>query len=69
MELVLGILEGLAIFVVAPVFVGAVVAGGFIVWDRRARKDHSIEQLACSIDADCPAGFVCKNGVCIPATP
>ncbi len=38
MELVLGILEGLAIFVVAPVFVGAVVAGGFIVWDRRARK-------------------------------
>lgn len=22
--------------------------------------------VACSIDADCPSGFVCLNGICVP---
>jgi Cys-rich repeat protein len=32
--------------------------------DRRARS----AEAACSIDSDCPDGFVCQNGRCIPAT-
>ncbi len=22
----------------------------------------------CSVDSDCPPGYVCRNGVCVPAT-
>ena len=32
---------------------------------RRARRRAV---MACSIDADCPPGYVCVGGVCVPAT-
>ena len=32
--------------------------------DRRARS----AEAACAIDADCPEGFVCQDGRCVPAT-
>ncbi len=67
MELILGILQVLAIFVVMPVLVAIVIVASLPLWDRRASKKQSVVELVCSIDADCPPGFVCANGYCVPA--
>ncbi len=37
MELLLGILQALGIFVVGPALVGLLVAGVVMLWDRRVR--------------------------------
>jgi len=69
MEVVLGILQVLGIFLVLPALVGVVIAGLFILSGRRASATHGIGQLMCTVDADCPDGYVCRNGFCVPATP
>jgi len=33
---------------------------------RRARAEVEGLNLTCSINADCPPGFVCANGRCVP---
>ncbi len=33
---------------------------------RRARAEAEVLNPACSIDADCPEGFICANGRCVP---
>lgn len=30
--------------------------------------DVTIEQVTCTTDADCPTGYACVGGVCIPIT-
>jgi Cys-rich repeat protein len=37
---------------------------------RKALKDRQarLARLVCAMDTDCPAGFVCQDGRCIPAT-
>ncbi len=32
----------------------------------KAQAERPGANLACSIDADCPAGFMCVNGRCVP---
>jgi len=33
---------------------------------RTARAETQPLNLACSVDADCPPGFVCADGHCVP---
>ncbi|MFQ5997433.1 MAG: dickkopf-related protein [Dehalococcoidales bacterium] len=33
---------------------------------RRAPAEMPGLHLSCSIDADCPPGYVCVNGLCVP---
>ncbi len=66
MELAAGILQGLGIFVVVPALIGIIVAGSFLLWDRRASVKQGVRELACAINADCPPGFTCVNGYCVP---
>ena len=67
MELTLGILQVVAIYIVPFAVVGFVIAGFFLLWDRRASSKRRVAQLVCRLDTDCPSGYVCRNGVCVPA--
>ncbi len=46
--------------------VGAVIAvGAGVVYYFRER----VPEITCDIDADCPAGHICRDGVCVPEKP
>ena len=32
------------------------------------RRGKTIRELSCAIDADCPQGYMCVGGTCVPAT-
>ncbi len=64
MEVALGILQALAIFLVGPVLVGLVMGGAFILRDHRVRARYGVGQLTCSADADCPPGYICSSYHC-----
>jgi hypothetical protein len=66
MEMTLGILLGLGIFVVLPSLIGIMIVGPFLISNRRARFKQGIRALVCSVNADCPPGFVCIDGHCVP---
>lgn len=71
------------VFLVAAVVVFAIGApvltsGGLLIrlYDSvrptlrtRVQPEAPASTLACSVDADCPTGFVCADGHCVPATP
>lgn len=49
------------------------VAGGVALYQassqsrkRRELARAKVSNLVCSIDADCPPGYVCLNGCCVP---
>jgi hypothetical protein len=43
--------------------------GGLYHMIRQERsKKEEILGLTCSIDSDCPPGYVCLDGMCVPAT-
>jgi hypothetical protein len=66
MGLAIGIVEILGIFVVFPVAIGLIILASFMLRDRRVRQ-RSVSELACSLDIDCPPGFVCVGGRCVSA--
>ncbi len=48
---------------------GIWVAGGSALYQSRKRARllrQALPDLVCSIDTDCPAGFACLGGRCIP---
>ena len=60
------------LFVLLPVMFawGILVAGGIYQSSRQERPmKEEIPELVCSLDADCPPGYVCVNGRCMLATP
>ena len=67
MELMLATLQFLAIIIVLPALIGMVIVGFFLLANRRARAKRSVVQLVCRLNTDCPPGYVCSNGVCVPA--
>jgi hypothetical protein len=55
-------------FLLLPVaFTYYLQAGGLYQAIRRAQMKKVPPELACSTDADCPLGYVCVNGKCVPA--
>ncbi len=64
----LAILLAIAIFIVLPVVIGFGILGLLKIKERgRATEKWDIAWLACGVDADCPRGYVCSNGTCVPA--
>jgi len=45
--------------------IGIWVAAGSALYQSRRRRVRG-SSLTCRIDADCPAGFVCVGGRCVP---
>ncbi|MFC1948443.1 hypothetical protein ACFLXY_11060 [Chloroflexota bacterium] len=71
MEGIFGILQGLGFFVVLPVLVGLIIISLSMIFQQLKTKmagniKESIDNLVCSIDADCPTGYICMDGQCIP---
>lgn len=45
------------------------VAGGVALYQSRKGKAtirETLHILACSIDTECPPGYICLNGCCVP---
>jgi hypothetical protein len=68
MERVLAAFLTVDAYILLPVVVGLAIAGLLWLRERRAHRKASIRELVCSIDADCPPGFTCIGGLCVPAT-
>ena len=70
----LGTIVALVIGVLVILFPVAIIwyinIGGMVsaVKGRRAVKqvEKTPSSLTCSVDADCPPGYVCLNGRCVP---
>ncbi len=58
----------IAIYVVLPALLGMVIVGFFLLRQHRVNAKLSSTELECSTDADCPPGYVCVGGHCVPAT-
>lgn len=67
MRRVRNVLIALLIGCLAPVIIW--VAGGVALYQSRKGKSafkKALHSMACSIDTDCPPGYICLNGCCIP---
>jgi len=52
------------LFILFPVgYVWYMTVGG----SYRAIRGRGVKQLGCSIDSDCPPGYICVGGTCVPA--
>ena len=68
MEGILAILQVLGIFIGLPVLIGFAIVGFLRVgMPFKAAQRRGAARLACTVDADCPPGYVCMNGVCVLA--
>jgi len=48
----------------APVLVW--VGAGSALYHRQKRAKERWAEMVCRIDADCPSGYLCVNGRCVP---
>jgi len=61
------VLLALLIVILAPLSIWA--AAGSALYQHRKMKALAKSKsatLSCSLDSDCPAGYVCLNGYCVP---
>jgi Cys-rich repeat protein len=60
------LIAGFLVSLIPIAFIWYLNIGGIVqaVRDRRMRSNETV----CSIDTDCPEGFVCQSGRCVPAT-
>ena len=63
METFLAILLVLAIHVGIPTIIGFAIVGGVVQAERAKLQTR---ELVCATDADCPPGYVCIGGSCLP---
>ena len=65
MRNVRNVLLALLIGCLSPVVIW--VVGGVALYQGVKRKAaKKIQNAVCSIDADCPSGYSCINGCCVP---
>ncbi len=58
-------LAALMLGIMAPGLIWVGVGSAAYSYQKRSRTMRSVR--TCAVDADCPGGFVCSNGRCVPA--
>lgn len=61
---------GVFVFLVPVAFIGYINVGGISAAVRKKRLARLVEKampaVVCSTDTDCPEGYVCMRGRCVP---
>ncbi len=69
-QLILALVLGVPIALFPVAFVGWCFAGGGVacraMLEARQKKKRGLI-LTCTADAECTSGYVCVNGICVPA--
>jgi len=65
------ILEVLVVYVIIPIIICLIIISLAQIVGRSRNKmpgkiGKTIDNPVCAIDADCPTGYVCEDGKCIP---
>ncbi len=51
-----------------PLLIWVGAGSALYQWRKQSKLlKRALPDLVCSIDADCPSGYVCFNGRCVPA--
>ena len=67
-DVVLTILVAGTVFVLSAVLLGFGIRGMIRLWQRfRAAGRPVLARSWYTVDADCPEGYVCRDGCCVPA--
>ena len=66
MERILAVLLVGVVFIALPALVGFAIAGFFLLRQRMVRVKLGITELLCAVNTDCPQGYICVNGRCLP---
>lgn len=64
--ILIGIISLLVLAVLVPVAYVWYMTGGGIYLTIKRYLQKSKRMIMCSIDSDCPEGYTCFNGKCIP---
>jgi len=60
-------LVAIGIFLLAPALMGFGIIGTVrLVRPGREAARRKVRASVCSVDADCPEGYECRDGVCLP---
>ena len=62
----IGIVSLAVLIVLIPVVFVWYIAGGSIYLALKRSLQKSKKSITCSIDSDCPAGYICFEGKCVP---
>jgi hypothetical protein len=55
---------GVLVMLVPVALIWYIIGGGIF----HSLRDKSASKLVCSVDTDCPPGYLCFEGKCVPAT-
>lgn len=67
MGVLLSFLLVIGVSVAAPAFIAFGVVGAFRLGERRrATEKREVVGMVCRVDADCPPGYTCRDGSCVP---
>ncbi len=68
MGVLLTVLLVIGVTVLAPALIAFGLGAGFKLNERRrvTEKQEALGRV-CRLDVDCPGGYICEGGLCVPA--
>jgi len=69
-KMLLALVLGTPVIIIPVAFIWYINIGGIFEVIRRRRVARTLEKalpdITCSLDTDCPEGYVCVEGYCVP---
>ena len=62
----LGLTVGALVALFPLGYVAYINVGGIYAAARRSQAKNREAAAACRLDSDCPPGYSCRNGICVP---
>jgi len=67
---ILALVIGIPVVLFPVAFIWFVNVGGMMAtiksWGTVRQPEKTPSNMTCSIDTDCPPGYICRNGICVP---